>query len=66
MRLAARLLVVAALPLLGACSSTSSWDPRKWFSKDEAAAPKASRRGQGFWGRLSSGAPLRASWPPPA
>ncbi|HEX4884534.1 MAG TPA: hypothetical protein VFX05_10380 [Casimicrobiaceae bacterium] len=39
----ARLLpvVLAALPLLGACSSTSSWDPRKWFSKDEAAAPKA-------------------------
>lgn len=36
--LAAGLSVLLAL---GACSSTSSWDPRRWFSREEAPAPKA-------------------------
>lgn len=32
---------LSALLVLGACSSTSSWDPRRWFSREETPAPKA-------------------------
>lgn len=31
----------AAVLVLGACTSTSSWDPRRWFSKDDTPAPAA-------------------------
>jgi hypothetical protein len=34
--------MLAAVLMLGACSSTPSLDPRRWFSKDETPAPKAS------------------------
>lgn len=36
------LALFALVLLTSACSSTSSWDPRRWFSKDEtpAAAPR--------------------------
>lgn len=47
------LVIVAAAVALGACSSTSSWDPRKWFSKDEPPAPKA-RETPGVEARLKS------------
>lgn len=41
----------AALLLLGACTSTSSWDPRRWFSKDDTPAP-ATRELPGVEARL--------------
>lgn len=31
----------AAVLVLGACTSTSSWDPRRWFAKDATPAPAA-------------------------
>jgi hypothetical protein len=44
---------LAAALLLAACSSTSSWNPRNWFAKDETPAPK-SRELPGVDARLRS------------
>jgi Cu/Zn superoxide dismutase len=51
MRNARLLAVFAAVLALGACSSTSSWDPRRWFSKDDTPAP-AVRETPGVEARL--------------
>jgi Cu/Zn superoxide dismutase len=48
------LAALAAVLALGACSSTSSWDPRRWFSKDEPQPPKAAREVPGVEARLKS------------
>jgi Cu/Zn superoxide dismutase len=48
--LAALLIITLAL---GACSTTPSWDPRKWFSKEEAPAPQA-RETPGVEARLQA------------
>lgn len=47
------LATLAAALLVGACSSTPSMDPRKWFAKDDTPAPK-SREVPGVEARLRS------------
>lgn len=47
------LAALAAAALLAACSTTPSWDPRRWFAKEEAPAPKA-REEPGVEARLRS------------
>jgi hypothetical protein len=46
-------LLVAVLVLAG-CSSTSSWDPRRWFSKQDDAPKPAARELPGIEARLRS------------
>lgn len=53
MRIVPPVAVLAVTLALGACSTTPSWDPRKWFAKDEPPAPQA-REVPGVEARLQS------------